>query len=324
MLFPRRRARVSGATVASFLALLMIVFQQTASAKPPFHRFVHSRVPGASLSCSGLASSNSAAALEDLAPVESLLKLVCESAALDAMTSGVTVHDSAPPQPAAGATTHTRPGLDPCHHANASAVGCTNYEDLVKNDLAALGRDGQKLLAARERVLEILQQPNDCSAWFEQHDADTVETFRTVNFFIDRNGVDYISEVKQRSSSSILFNPYVARAIQEGGSYQTITINAEGAFFQPQAPVREQSREGGPAHLNGAHALSVGPYLGGTMRAQVITLLHELGHLVGLLPHDQGDIAGRSVRNTYEVLKYCRASVESLPKHMTLTFVASR
>jgi len=323
MFFPRRRARVSGATVASFMSL-MIVFQQTASAKPPLHRFVHFRVPASSWSCSGMATSTSSAALEDLAPVESLLKLACESAALEAMTSGAARYDSALPQPAGGSIPRATSGVDPCHHLNASAVGCKNYEDLVKNDLAALGKDGQKLLAARERVLEILEQPNGCSAWFEQHDADTVETFRSLNFFIDRNGVDYISEVKQRSSSSMLFNPYVARAIQEGGSYQTITINAEGAFFQPQASVREQSREGGPAQLRGAHTLSVGPYLGGTTRAQVITLLHELGHLVGLLPHDLGDIDGRSVRNTYEVLKYCRASVELLPKHTTLTFVATR
>jgi hypothetical protein len=67
--------------------------------------------------------------------------------------------------------------------------------------------------------------------------------------------------------------------------------------------------------------LYVGPYTGNTLHAQVATLLHEFGHLLDLLPVDEGDQDGKSVHNTYEVLRYCRAEVESKVKRGTLAAV---
>src|SRR6266576_866729 len=46
------------------------------------------------------------------------------------------------------------------------------------------------------------------------------------------------------------------------------------------------------------------------MHAQILALLHEFGHLVDLLPTDEGDQDGKSVQNTSEVLRFCRAEVE--------------
>ncbi len=82
----------------------------------------------------------------------------------------------------------------------------------------------------------------------------------------------------------IFRNPYVARVFQADGSYATITINTKGAFFTP-----------------------------------ILALLHEFGHLVDLLPTDEGDQDGKSVQNTGEVLRFCRAEIESKVKRTTLS-----
>jgi hypothetical protein len=63
----------------------------------------------------------------------------------------------------------------------------------------------------------------------------------------------------------------------------------------------------------------VGPYAGDTLHAQVLALLHEFGHIVDLLPTDEGDLDGKSERNTAEVLRFCRAEVESKVRRNTLS-----
>jgi len=211
------------------------------------------------------------------------------------------------------------PEINNCQHAVITAAACKNYEELLQTDLLALGKNGQKVASAREKVLEILSEPNSCTDWYRTKESNPAETFRTLNFEIDRKGTSYISEVRVDSTSFVLSNPYVARVIQEGGEYQTITLNAEGAFFQPQATMIEEPKGGGPKQLRGSHRLGVGPYLGGTSQAQVVTLLHELGHLVGLLSRDEGDVGGKSVQNTEEMLHYCRAEIDSPLKKNTLS-----
>jgi len=51
------------------------------------------------------------------------------------------------------------------------------------------GQAGQKILRARDRVLEILQSENACSAWFREKDPAPAATFRTLSFEIDRKGM---------------------------------------------------------------------------------------------------------------------------------------
>jgi hypothetical protein len=47
--------------------------------------------------------------------------------------------------------------------------------------------------------------------------------------------------------------------------------------------------------------------------------LHEFGHLVDLLPTDEGDKDGKSDWNTNEVLRFCREEIESAVKRNTLS-----
>src|SRR6266403_2908970 len=218
-----------------------------------------------------------------------------------------------------GALPTAMPAVKPCDAANRAGTGCEEAKELAETNLEAMGKDGQKILRARERVLEILQTENACSAWFRGKDSNPDATFRTLSFTVDRKGEDFVLESRNPGDMTIFRNPYVARVFQGDGSYATITINLRGAFFSPMARVVEVQKEGGPWSLRGTRVLGVGPYAGDSMRAQILALLHEFGHLVDLLPTDEGDQDGKSVQNTSEVLRFCRAEVEAKAKRGALS-----
>jgi hypothetical protein len=205
--------------------------------------------------------------------------------------------------------------LKPCHTANRGASGCEEAKDPAETSLQAMGKAGQKILRAREKVLEILGTENACSAWFRSKDADPAATFRTLRYELDLHGEEYILESRDAGPLNLFRNPYVARVIQGDGPNGTVTINPKGAFFSVMARVFEVRKEGGPASMRATRLLHVGPYDGDTLHAQVVTLLHEFGHVLDMLPSDQGNVEGRSVHNTGEVLRNCRAELDSLPKH---------
>jgi hypothetical protein len=185
--------------------------------------------------------------------------------------------------------------------------------------LEAIGKEGHKISRAREKVLEILDSENACTAWYREKDSNPAATFRTLSFALDKKGEDFVRESRESDSLIILRNPYVARVFQFDGSYATVTINARGAFFSSMARVVEVSKEGGPSSTHVPRLLHVGPYGGDTFLAQVLTLLHEFGHVVDLLPMDEGDQDGKSVHNTDIVLHYCRPAMESRVRQNTAT-----
>ena len=174
-----------------------------------------------------------------------------------------------------------------------------------------MGKSGQKILRAREKVLEILQSENACSAWFREKDSNPADIFRTLSFEVDRQGDEFVQESKDPSNMILFRNPYVAKVFQGDGRYAKITINTKGAFFYPIAGVVEVWKEGGPLYHRGSRLTNVGPYAGDTMHAQILVLLHEFGHVLDLLPADENNVDGKSVQNTNEVLRYCRAEIES-------------
>ena len=206
----------------------------------------------------------------------------------------------------------------PCEAANRAGMGCEEPKDLVQSDLEAMGKAGQKILRAREKVLEILGTENGCSVWFRSKDSNPAATFRTLRYELDLHGDEYILESRDAGPLDLFRNPYVARVVQGDGAYGTITINPKGAFFTVMARVFEVKREGGPASMRATRLLHVGPYDGDTLLAEVVTLLHEFGHVLDILPSDQDNVEGRSVQNTYEVLRNCRPELDSLSKRSTV------
>jgi hypothetical protein len=190
------------------------------------------------------------------------------------------------------------------------AFPCSEPDDIVPGELSALGKAGLKIARAREKVLEILRSENACTEWFEAKEATPAATFQSLNFVLDLHGPQDIFESMSRESLVVRRQPYVAQATQDAGAHSTITINANGAFYRTQGNVLKILPEGGPVYADGTRLLTVGAYRGDTLPAQVTTLLHEFGHIIDLLPEDADNLDGKSVRNTDEVLRHCRAEVE--------------
>jgi len=198
------------------------------------------------------------------------------------------------------------PSVNPCAAAKPGQWGCEAPRDLVPKELAALGKPGKKILRARDRVLEILQTENACSEWFRQTDASAAATFQTLDYAVDRHGEESVHAWRDAGSHYTYRDPYVARVGQATGAYATITLNVEGAFFQPQASMLLVPKEGGPAINDGVRLIGIGPYPGDSLNAQTLALLHEFGHVINLLPSDFDNEGGKSMQNTAEVLRYCR------------------
>jgi hypothetical protein len=188
---------------------------------------------------------------------------------------------------------------------------CNELEDTVSAELSALGKAGLKIERAREGVLSILRSENACTAWFETKETAPAATFQSLDFLVDQNGPRDVFESLEKDSIVFLRQPYVARATQDGGAHTAITINANGAFYRPMGQVLKIGREAGPVQPDGTRLLMVGTYRGDTLSAQMVTLLHEFGHVIDLLPEDADNLDGKSVRNTDEVLRHCRGEVES-------------
>lgn len=197
--------------------------------------------------------------------------------------------------------------------------GCNNGTDPVPTELSALGKPGVKIARAREAVLTILHADNACTNWFATKDESPAATFQSLSFVLDKHGPQDIFESPEADSLLLWRQPYVASATQDGGAHTAITINAHGAFYRPQGNVLKVFREGGPVHTDGAHLLTVGSYRGDTMQAQMVTLLHEFGHIIDLLPEDADNLDGKSVKNTDAVLRHCRDEVEALAQQTKQT-----
>jgi hypothetical protein len=211
------------------------------------------------------------------------------------------------------------PAVRPCDSQSPTGPGCVGPTDLVQAQLIALGNAGEKIARAREKVLEILQTENACKAWFQEKDANPAATFRTLSFALDFRGDEYVVESSDIGPMNIFRNPYVAKVIQGDGPYATITLNAKGAFFSTMARVVELHKGGGPSSFRGTYLLHVGPFDGDTLPAQVITLLHEFGHVLDLLPADLDDLDGKSGRNTNEVLRSCSGEIASWARRNMLS-----
>ena len=220
--------------------------------------------------------------------------------------------------PPVSVPTVTLPSVNPCNSSSLSKPDCIPAGDPVHEDLATMGKPGQKILRARDRVLEILESENRCSAWFREKDSNPAATFRTVAFTLDSKGQEYVLDIPDRDSREMLHVPYVAKVFQAEGAHSNVTINRNGAFFFPVTAVVKGRQQGGGVNFLSQRPLRVGPYWGDTLSAQVLALLHEFGHVVDRLPSDGGNQEVKSAENTNEVLRYCRAEVESSRRRGTL------
>ena len=184
--------------------------------------------------------------------------------------------------------------------------------DPVEEELETMGAPGFLIGRAREEVLEILREGNSCSAWYAAAEPSLVVKFASLHFRVDEQGLATV--LGEFNSGNVFFRePYVARAQENVGSGSFITLNAHGAFFHLRASARFRFETGGPFTAQPPKQLHVADYPGGSRNAQVTTLLHEFGHIVGILPIDSGEprSALLSTRNTETLLRHCRKQIEA-------------
>jgi hypothetical protein len=185
--------------------------------------------------------------------------------------------------------------------------------DPAGDALLTLGSDGKAIRQARAEVLALLFEPNSCSAWFQAAEPQVFEKFRSLEFAVDGAGARDILKLAAWREDDGYYQPYVARTGQNVGWGSTVTLNENGAFFKKMAPVRVVTSFDDKGYFKSSRSLSIGNYEGATLPARILALLHELGHVVNLLPIDSGVPSGPaiSVQNTEKVLRQCGAQIHA-------------
>ena len=191
------------------------------------------------------------------------------------------------------------------------SVSASKFDDRVVLELSALGKQGDTIARAREQVLEILHQGNACTAWFQGADPDPAEVVRSLHCALEMRGPSYVYGIRDSHGGQFFKHPWAARSIENGGRDSTILLNANGPFFNRTSVLMQLDLRGMPARPDGNRLLTISSYEGNTPEAQITILLHELGHIIGLLPEDGDSLDGRSSRNTSEVLRHCKTETRA-------------
>src|SRR5215472_13239560 len=92
--------------------------------------------------------------------------------------------------------------------------------DPIRAQLLTMGKQGLTVTLARDHVIEILQNKNSCSAWFQEVDPKAAATFGSLKFIIDANGPQEVLELRSHSC----------------GDRKTLTVlfaHLGGATFEP-------------------------------------------------------------------------------------------
>jgi hypothetical protein len=190
--------------------------------------------------------------------------------------------------------------------------------------LTDVGEEGSNISHAREAVLEILQGTNACSDWFRQTDIQVATTFLTLRYSVDEDGDSHVIKERSDRGNWIEHGPYIARTWQQAGPGTRITINGKGAFFRKRGDLYQIAWPGSiGVSVSKWTLIHIGPYDGGTLKAQLTVLLHELAHVIGAIPEDDSSRFGpnRSQENTALILQHCKREIDSAGKHATFDSV---
>jgi RHS repeat-associated protein len=207
---------------------------------------------------------------------------------------------------------------DPTLWADAEAMGCTDAgpSDFVQTQGTA-NRNGDLTVAYsndmggsfQHAITSMLQNIEGafaanpkCNTWLSSSSMGSATTvintliqynsYGSGDFFID--GVQTYTIAGAEGGHNLDGTPT--------GILGAFAINAEGAFFNSTAP------GGGTLRVGAAK------YVGGTPQAQAAILIHELGHILGLLGPDYGN-NGAGAANDKSVAANCAGLINSLGKN---------
>jgi hypothetical protein len=180
------------------------------------------------------------------------------------------------------------------------------------------------LAPVRQAVLAILQDQNACSEWLSKSDPRVAETFQSLTYQVELGGPQHVLRERNSLGNWIEHGPYIARTWQNSGRNATVILNGSGAFFQDRGDLYKVVWVGSlPVTTGSWRHIHIGPYDGGTVRAQAVALLHELAHVIGAIREDDSAKYGleRSNENTELVVQHCKHSIDTLaqPNHQILT-----
>jgi hypothetical protein len=200
---------------------------------------------------------------------------------------------------------------------NDIAPGASSAIDAqISPELSALGERGALIAEARLQVLEILESQGSCGAWFRETDSNVANVFRSVHYELHKGASQIYVRVDDKGIP-LYKHPWGASTIEYGGIGSIITINTNGPFFVRETNALKLNATGTPTWVLGMHLTTIGPYVGDTPEVRMTILLHELGHIVGRLPVDDGSWNGASSRNTDEVLQHCKSEIHLVAKKRT-------
>ena len=97
------------------------------------------------------------------------------------------------------------------------SVSASKFDDRVVPELSALGKQGDTIARAREQVLEILQQGNACTTWFQSADPDPAEVVRSLHCALEMRGPSYVYGIRDSHGGHFFKHPWGARSIENGG-----------------------------------------------------------------------------------------------------------
>ncbi len=248
-------------------------------------------------------------------PVEQLDRL----AASDTLLAGELCNDSGVGEPSA-AVIHKEDGPPILLRPDDTPIGSPGLTPRLHDlpSIRASGKEAAAIARSSAAVLAILRNNNPCSAWFAKADAHVADTFSSLSFWIERDGPEHIIQERTERGDWIEHGPYIARTSEGSGPGTNVGINRNGAFFRARAEVYKiEWQRGYELPTNNWQFLHVGPFEGATAQAQIITLLHELAHVVGAIPADGMSPSGlyRSQENTDLILKQCKGAVNSSANH---------
>ena len=121
--------------------------------------------------------------------------------------------------------------------------GTPRGDDRVALELANLGKQGDTIARARTQTLEILQNRNACSAWFQEADPAPREVFRSLHVELETKGPKYIYGIRDKEGQLYFKHPWAAESFEHWGRNSILRLNAYGAFFQSASIVVQQDPE---------------------------------------------------------------------------------
>ena len=162
----------------------------------------------------------------------------------------------------------------------------------------------RRMLQVQQVIDRILNALNDCSDFF--NNSALVGAFGAAGVYDNLN-----IQIQDNSTATGTYTSQAARSEQASASESptTVLVWTNCPLGVPMQPANFGGNAGPPALLH------IGSFLGGTLGADVIMMLHELAHIVDVIPRDgpSVDPTGKvSQQNTDTILKNCEDALKDV------------